>query len=646
VLLKLIFLEEMEGWEEDILTDWIKGGRNGEILLSPDIRGRRDILRDRGYKHFNEVIFVGGRRSSKGYVTGIAGGYKLEMVRSLDNPGEFFKMDPEKVIDFTCIASSENVAITRQFGDVRSTIVGCSALKPYISKDLETILTIKTSADQDTIEQLKREGKKIGRDFAKLRITPSAANADTVRGAANIFVVYDEMAFFLPGESRSSAKSCYEALRPSLAQFGNYILVFLNSSPATKVGQFFDQAELAMRPQNGKEAWFPMRFLMKFPSWALYEEWWKDPQKRFDRPLYVSPDWPDQLDPDIPESALGQFSIEQREAEQLEEMANPDSYKVEARANWAEVMDAYLDPNKVDAAFSGILPSGESHFMTGNGSYEYEYMMHCDPSSTTAGFGFAIAHIEEFPDVTGLFPDGKARHVVFDKVKRWDPKSFPGGTINYIAVKEELAKYIKLYYPKILTFDQYNSKGLIQELQDLSHKMNIWETRIGEVTATAKTNWNRWEAFKTALYLGLVHIPADCIEPAGPLPEDFNHSEYAKQELKFLQLEATGQTLRVDKQDLGPIQTKDIADCIAEVTVKFLGSYLGNLGAKYLESHPQFGAEGGYQIGGRQPGGPMAGFNPGEKGSKLFDPGDYWRRGSNSNPMSARGIAGRRNRRY
>jgi hypothetical protein len=572
------------------------------------------------------------------------------MVRALDNPGEFFKMDPTKVIDFTCIASSENVAITRQFGDLRSTIVGCEVQKPYISKDLETILTIKTSSDEDVIAQIKRDGKKVARDFAKLRVTPSAANADTVRGAANIFVVYDEMAFFLPGESRSSAKACYEALRPSLAQFGNYILVFLNSSPATKVGQFFDQADLAMRPQSSPEPWFPMRFLMKFPSWALYEEWWKDPQKRFDRPLYVSPDWPDQLDPEIPESALGQFSLEQREAERLEEMANPDSYKVEARANWAEVMDAYLDPVKVDKAFSGMLPDGTPHFMTSGNDYRFEYMAHCDPSSTTAGFGFAIAHVEEFPDETGLFPGGVARHVVFDKVKRWDPKSFPGGTINYITVRQELARLIKLYYPSQLTFDQYNSIGLIQELREEAQQMGVGSVRIGKVDATAKVNWNRWEAFKTALYLGLVHIPPDCIELAGPPGgELFDHSEYSKQELKFLQLVATGQTLRVDKQELGPIQTKDIADCIAEVVVKFLGSYLGDLTSKRLGTSPQFGSEGGYQIGGRQPGGPMAGFNPTDQKSRMdtrFDPGAYWSRGGGHGSTSTRGVQRKGRRSY
>src|SRR4051812_39377832 len=73
VLLKLMFLEELSGEEEDILNLWINGGRDGtEITISSDIRQRVDMLRESGYNHFREVVLVGGRRSSKGYVTGIA----------------------------------------------------------------------------------------------------------------------------------------------------------------------------------------------------------------------------------------------------------------------------------------------------------------------------------------------------------------------------------------------------------------------------------------------------------------------------------------------------------------------------------------------------------------------------------------------
>lgn len=639
VMLKLIFLEEMEGWEEDLLTFLINGGRNNEILLSPKIRERREWCRDNGYAHFSEVDLVGGRRSSKGHITGLAGAKKLHDTRQIPDPAAFFNMDIDKQIEFSCIAASFEQAKTRQFADFYSCVNRCKALQPFIAKRQEEVITVRADTDIELINQMRRDNVKVAKDFAKFRMLPLAANADTLRGSASIFTVFDEMAFMMPGESRSSAKECYVAAEPSLAQFGHHALVFCNSSPYSRIGQFYEQYLLAMRNEDHAEGWYPMRFAFEFPSWALYDMWWKDPARRWKNALMVSPDWPDQLDAEVEESKLDQKNLQMREAEKLKRKANPDTYRVEYGAQWAEVLDAYLTPEKVDLAFSGYKPDGAECMRTQGGTYLYTYMAHCDPSSTTAGFGFAMGHVEEFADTTGMFPDGVARHVVFDLVKRWNPKNFPGEVINYIAVREELAMYANLYRPVAITFDQYNSAGLMQELRNDTRKMGIQNLRISEVTATQKVNWNRWEAFKTALYLGLVHIPPDCIEMEKD--GEFDHSEYAKQELKFLQEIQTGQTKRVDKQELGPIQTKDIADCIAEVTVKFLGSYIGDFMQKNFEAGQLTGgAEGGYPIGGRNQGGPVG--KQGHQGSR-FDSFYNTRGGSTIAP--ARGIDPRRRRR-
>jgi len=612
VLLKLMFLEEMEGWEEDILTWWTQGGRNNEVLISPDIRKRRDWCREEEYSHFTEIDLVGGRRSSKGYVTGLAGTYKLWLTRDIPDPAAFFNMDIDKQIDFNCIAAAFDQAKTRQFADFYSSINRCAALQPFISKRQEEVITIKADTDIALVNEMKRKRVKIARDFAKFRVLPLAANADTLRGSASILTVFDEMAFMMPGESRSSAQECYTAAEPSLAQFGHHALVFCNSSPYSRVGQFYEQYALSMRPEGHKDGWYPMRFAFEFPSWALFDKWWLDPSRKRTSVLMVSPNWPDQLEPGNPDSNLDKKNLGMREAEKLKEKANPDTYKVEYRAQWAEVLDAYLNPDMVNLAYSPILPDGRLSERTDGGTYIHNpYMAHCDPASTTAGFGFALAHVEEFPADPAQWPGGVARHVVFDRVHRWNPQDFPGGTINYLTVQEELALLINLYRPDSLTFDQYNSVGLIQGLQQDTRKMGISNCRIHVVNATANVNWNRWEAFKTALNLGLVHIPPDCLTKVGT-PEEFDHSEYSKQELKFLQKVATGQTFRVDKQDLGPIQTKDIADCIAEVTLKFLGSYLEAFSTRSLgESHVVTGAEGGYPIGGRHHGGPMGQEQPG-----------------------------------
>lgn len=603
VLLKLLFLEEMDGREEDLLDWMIRGGRSGEITTSPDLRKRRDMARDAGFGHFSEIDLIGGRRSSKGYLIGLAGAYKLWQVHQLDDPARFYNVDADKVLDFICVAASFDQAKTLQFADLRAAIGSCDLLAPYISKDIETILTVKHDTDVEYVQRRAASGNPIARDFARLRARPMAANSDTIRGTASILAIFDEFAFFLPGESRQSAQQVYDALEPSLAQFGPHALIFLSSSPWTKVGPFYDAFMNSMLSDSHTE-WYPRNIAIQFPSWALYDKWWLDGRGRWENAIMVSPDWPGQLEDDEPRSALDAFSLVKQEQERNRERSNPDTYKVERRGQWAEVLDAYLDPARVDLAFAPVKPDGQPCAPNYGGTYHYAYAGHCDPSSTTAGFGFAMGHVEEFEDPSGVWPDGKARHVVFDFVKAWRPDDFAGHTINYISVREELAHYVQVFRPVSLTFDQYNSAGLIQELREDARKLKIFNVQIHEVTATAKVNWNRWEAFKTALYLGLVHIPPGCVDPR----TGFDSSEWAKLELKFLQEVQTGQTKRVDKQELGPVQTKDIADCIAEVTVKFLGSYLGDLTGRAFEgTHLLGGAEGGYQIGGRNPQGPRGG---------------------------------------
>jgi hypothetical protein len=646
VLLKLMFLEEMDGWEEDILSWWINGGRSHEFVLSPNIRERRDWLRDNKYDHFSEIDLVGGRRSSKGHITGLAGAYKLWKTRQIPDPAAFFGMDIDKEIEFSCIAASYAQAKTRQFADFYSAINRCKALEPFIAKRQEEAITVRADTDITLMNEMRRKGLKVAKDFAKFRVIPLAANADTLRGSASIMTVYDEMAFMMPGESRSSASECYTAIQPSLAQFGKYAIVFCNSSPYTRIGQFYEEYELAMRPIDHADGWYPARFAVNYPSWALFDKWWLPTKRTYKMPaappsraLMVSPDWPDQLDGEIEESKLDEMGLSMRAEEKLKEKANPDTYKVEYRGKWAEVLDAYLNPDMVDLAYSGRKPNGEPCGATRQGTYLHTYMAHCDPSSTTAGFGFAMGHIEEFEDMTGMFPDGIARHVVFDIVKRWNPSDFPGGTINYIKVRQELTQYAQLFRPVAMTFDQYNSAGLMQELRAETRKLGIQDMRISEVTATQKVNWNRWEAFKTALNLGLVHIPPNCVEMTRH--GEFDHSEYSSQELKFLQEVQAGQTRRVEKQEIGPITTKDIADCIAEVTVKFLGSYIGsfNEGA-FREIEAVYGSEGGYPVGGRQVGGPMGQENT--RGSRFEE--FYSGRGARRAPPAARGFDMRGNR--
>jgi hypothetical protein len=561
LLLKLIFLEELTGYEEDVLNEWIHN-KSGEVMLSPKIRERTQILRDKGYQHFREVMLIGGRRSSKGHITGLAVAKKVYDLINMENPQEKYGIDRDKAIWVTAIAASEDQAKRYQFADINGAITSCEAFKPYWSKFLEKEISLMTPADIEKANKLKvGSAFKSERDLASIRMKPSAANAATIRGEATMVLIMDEMAHMMEGvNSKSSADEILEAARPALDQFKEDALIFENSSPYTKVGKFYNNYLVAMdiipdQEQLSSEILDYRMMGFQFPSWELYKDWDKDPERRFKNAIVLSP----RVD----------------EAMALEEERNPEKFSVERRSKFAEVVDGFLDPNKVDDMFKPwdgrILRTTTDRSGYGPGVV---FKGHCDPSTTTANFGLAIGHVEYHEDSQGR----EIPHVFFDYIHAWIPSDFPDHTINYLDVQDEILEKILLFRPKEFTFDQFQSKGLIQWLRKESRRKGAGETMIREVTATEKLNFARADRFKTALNLGLVHAPAD-----------FPLLELAKNELKFLQQKGN----RVVKQQVGPVTTKDIADCIMEVVDSLVGDFV------QLEPYTEgltMGAPGGYGV--------------------------------------------------
>jgi hypothetical protein len=607
VLLKLIFLEPLEPWEDEILDHWIAGGDNGnEFEISPNIRERAQWLRDNGYDHFPEIDLVGGRRSSKGFVTGIAMAKIMWDTLQLQDPGTHYGIDPEKNIEFSCVAGSEQQAKERQYADLSSTVETCKSFEPYIVNSLETEIRVATGADLQRRARTKRQGnRKIAKDIARLRGKAYAANAGTIRGSATMAVCIDEMAWMLAGETKSSAEQVYDAITPSLGQFRKDGIIFCNSSPYSKVGRFYERVQQAMRPFNpdfdpaeviDQERNIvngdPLLFAFRFPSWGLFKHYDKDPEKRFHKALMVSPDWTKEHHP-----YLSAEDLQTVTKERAVEAANPETYRVEYRSHFAEVTDSYLNPLMVDRAFMGVPtgfdPEGKVVLTPlrtnwGEGATNlYKYKFHLDPSSTTAGFGFAIAHLERIEDKAGNL----APHAVFDIVKRWNPKDFPGQTIQWPVVIKDILLYADIFRPYEITMDQFQSAEPIQTLQYSLMERGIEGINVYVRTATLEENWFRWETFKTALNHGLVHAPNDTEDTA-----------LASDELKFLQQKNTGGRYpRVDKQDIGPVQTKDMADCIAECTQALIGNLIANeMRDRAVSAVMAPGAQGGFQIGGRQ----------------------------------------------
>jgi hypothetical protein len=597
LLLKLIFLEELSGKDEDVLNYWIKGGRTGkEVMISPMIRERVDYLRSLNYPHFREVVLVGGRRSSKGFVTGLAMAKKMYDTLQLRDPGLHYGIDQDKEIYFSCIASSQDQAKKYQYADFSSTVARCKGFDDNLTKLQELEFSVATDQDKIMMQRFKRQGGR-GRDISKLRGVALAANASAVRGSATMAVCFDEMAHMQQeGESAQTAAAVYEALTPSLAQFGKAAMIFCNSSPYTKVGKFFERYNDGIKLTDKNRPAAPMTLTFQFPSWALFEGYQGHKSKFHSRPfkraITVSPDWIPEETVKSPDGTEYQHSAEDKDnilIEQDNERQDDDTYKVERRGEFAEVVDAFLRPEMVDQAYLGV-PTRDGMFLPlktnwTNPSFQYEYKAHLDPSNTTAGFGFAMGHIEQFEH-----EDTIKDHVVMDVIHRWLPEQFPERVVDWEIVLGDIVRWVDLFQPYEVTFDQFQSSAPMQWLNKWLRENNMSSIRVYEKTATAQYNWNRANVFRTALYQGLVHLPSDTAA-----------AEWSALELKHLQqINTAGRFPRIDKQEIGFVQTKDMADCIMEVTDSLIGNVVNNETRSNLASlTPAMGAKGGYQIGGR-----------------------------------------------
>jgi hypothetical protein len=591
LLLKLFFLEDLTEQEERLLDFWIAGGTSGdEIEICPNIRERIQWLKDNGYEHFREIVLVGGRRCSKGFITGLSISKKIYDTLQLQDPNAHYGIDADKEIYFSVIAAAQDQAKDQQYADVSGMVNSCMSMQRYINKMQELEFSLYTEADLRKINSWKRQGRKVMRDTATLRGKALPANSRTIRGSATMVFAFDEFAHFMQGDSDQSDSEVYAAAIPALAQFGTAGMIFCNSSPYSKVGKFYERWENAMATENGN-AMSPMTLGIRLPSWALFDGWWEDPLYLGPKKcVTVSPDW--NVDRRHEGSDTFFYTNEDRQAiiqMREDERQDPEKFKVERRGHFAEVIDSYLDAAKVDRMFRGI-PIGQDDngliyepLKTNrmNSTYMNKYFAHLDPSSTTAGFGFALGHTEMFNI------DGKEEeHVIFDIIQRWNPADFEDSTIDWEPILEEIIELCISFRPVQLTMDQHQSSWPISFLRKTLRNKGI-ETRIFEKTATSMNNWNRAEVFKTAVNQNRIHAPYDTAD-----------CQYASLELKFLQEIKSARIPRVEKQDVGPVQTKDIADAMMEVVEACIGNSMANEMRADLGQGMRMGAPGGYSMGG------------------------------------------------
>lgn len=568
-LLKVMFLQDellteydyevIGEWEESYLkTADDKGEGNNGIV--PGVLERIDINKQAGRKWFREVVSVIGRRGSKGHLGGLAGAYVLWNFITKGDPQGYYGVDRDKRLTGIVFAGKKEQAKANQWRDINNIVLGAPCYSGYISRAQTESLTLYSRHDFATLAERRKRGVSTELDQATFEIVPRESTVMAGRGPASFMQHYDEVAHVVKGVAKAEAADVYEAATPALDQFGVDAFIYLPSSPWQKIGLLYDKYQEAIEMEPGPNGTrvpvYPEMLMVQLASWDPYKDW---------EIAHQIPRAPGELPFQRLNGAVQSYDHQMQQLER----ANPDTFKVERRSHFATVLDAYLRPEKVATIWQPWPDESRPMTPTDKGSLAINYRAHGDPSKSGAGFGFAIGHMEG-PDERGL------PHVVFDELHAWLPQDFEGHEVDYDVIGRDLADYLDRFMPGEMTFDQFNSVSTIQFLQRHARKRQYPKrVQIYERTATGPLNWKTYETFKTAIGLGLVHAP---------------YFELADLELTFLQDKGG----KVDHPTSGPVQTKDVADCMAIVVYELIGEQMSAFIGKTLSEVPLLGsAQGG-----------------------------------------------------
>ena len=202
----------------------------------------------------NELVLVIGRRGTKSTIATWIAAYETYKLLKVYHPQKHYKLLPDSEIHLTMLATSEDQA-NLLFHQVLGYFAQSTFFHRYMNRPTSDRVSIRSRRD---LEKYGEEGK------ASIVVKSSPCSARGVRGASNILAIMDEQAHFVDdkGASNKSDKAVYDALTPSIAQFGNDGKIVNISSPLNKTGILWDLYTQAL---DGAEN----ILLIKAPSWEI-----------------------------------------------------------------------------------------------------------------------------------------------------------------------------------------------------------------------------------------------------------------------------------------------------------------------------------------------------------------------------------------
>jgi hypothetical protein len=367
------------------------------LLNTPLWKKQEEILEDFWSQDYSIAIWALGRRSGKTLMAAVTATYAACMLADyyklfLRNGEKFYIVSVANTIDQAKIALQ----------GVKD-LINCSPiLKPLIIRETSDTLELSNGA--------------------VFRAMPASSRGG--RGLPVPLLIFDELAHAIDSErGNASGGSLYQALSPSVAQFGRFGKILMLSSPWIQSGIFW---ELFKQAKSGD---FRHMQAVQCPTW--------------------------EVNPTISEDFLEQ-----------ERARDPELFSVEYGANFSQSLSAFVDSDLIEAAVNY-----ERSVFPPQAKYKGCYYLSLDPAKGNRDeYTACIAHYE-------------GERLVIDKWHQFKPSIGEGKRkqVNIAEVENWIIEQHLLYGFSEAVLDQYNSAATIQRL---SGRLNISEISW---TAPSKT---------------------------------------------------------------------------------------------------------------------------------------------------------------
>jgi len=377
---------------------------------------QEQILNGLFEKKINHAIWAMGRRSGKTFMAAVAATYMCFV------QADFFQRKVRKGEKWYIITVANDLGQSKiALENIRQLIIN-SPFEQEVTR--ETAFEIEIS------------------NGCVFQAIPASARAS--RGKAVVAIIQDELAFSIEGDANRGAEAMYNALSPSIAQFGRHGKIIELSSPWLTDGLFYEHFKQAESNE------FPGMQALQIPTWEIN----------------VNLPW----GCDFLENARKK---------------DEESFWVEFGAQFAKSQSSLLASEIIDASVNK-----DRDIMVPMREYMGTYILALDPARGGVGRD----------DYTACIVHYEGERLVVDKFHAFEPDFEIAGKkeVNIAKVEDWIKEHHRIYEFQSIVLDQFNSSATIQSLSK--------DFPICELAWSVSTKMKAFSKMKELFNAGLIEM--------------------------------------------------------------------------------------------------------------------------------------------